>query len=625
MPRRFGVWRNLPVALSLFVACETQAPPPRTNVLLISIDTLRADRLGAYGATRVQTPSIDGLARTGVRFERAYTPVPLTLPAHWTILTGVEPWRHGVVDNGMTVASSPVPTLAERFKDAGYDTAAFVAAFVLHRTFGLSRGFERYDDGPAGDAALEQVLHSTGTADERVDRALAWLREDRKAPFFLWLHLYDPHAPYAPPEGFRARYEDRPYDGEIAFVDTQVARMLRALDRSGATDQTLVVLLSDHGESLGEHGEQTHGVLLYDATLRVPLIARLPGKVDGGRKREDPVTLADVAPTILALAGLPPSPGLDGRNLFGHDLAPRSLAAISVYPERRLGWARMVAIRDDGWKLTSAPRPELFDVTADPGEVVNKIDAEGERASRMTKGAHSIEATLDATLNKRGSLGPSAEDRARLSALGYVSAVRSGSGPAPDPKDVISTMNDLDSAYQLFAEGRLDEAESKLKTLLAAKSMPKAPVLEALARLARVRGRDSEAESTYLRLLQMDDESVAALAQLIVLARKRGDHGIEIERARRLIAIAPKDSGASRLLAEALFAALNVEGAEKEWRRGLTENPGAGWLRLSFARFLKAQGRFAEAGKELDVFASADLPADLNAAVGKLRAELATH
>ena len=412
-------------------------------MLLISIDTLRPDRLGCYGASQVETPAIDALARSGVRFENAFTPVPLTLPAHWTLLTGVEPWHHGVIDNGMTLAAPPAATLAERFAVAGYDTAAFVSAFVLHRTFGLDRGFAHYDDGPAADAALDQLLHATGRADERVDRALAWLRRERTRPFFLWLHLFDPHAPYDPPEDFRARHAGRPYDGEVAFVDTQVARLLAALDRSGAAGDTLVVLVSDHGESLGEHGEQTHGILLYDATLRVPLIVRLPGRLPAGEVRREPATLADVAPTVLALAGLAAAPPLDGRDLFGAAGPPRHLAAISEAPHRRLGWGTLVALRDAGWKYIAGPRPELYAIDQDPQETEDRIGSEAARAVPLARAAREVERAMRRQLAARPAGEPKREDQARLAALGYVSGPRSpaASLPAPpDPKDVIASL-----------------------------------------------------------------------------------------------------------------------------------------------------------------------------------------
>ncbi|HXU29770.1 MAG TPA: sulfatase-like hydrolase/transferase, partial [Thermoanaerobaculia bacterium] len=459
--------------------------------------------------------------------------------------------------------------------------------------------------------------------DERVDRALAWLRKERTKPFFLWLHLFDPHAPYDPPAEFRARYADRPYDGEVAFVDTQVARLLAALDRSGAARNTLVVLLSDHGESLGEHGEQTHGILLYDATLRVPLIFRLPGTLPAGKVEREPATLADVAPTILALAGLAPKPGIDGRDLFGSDRSARRLAAISESPRRRFGWAPLTAIRDGGWKYIAAPRPELYEVALDRGETSDRIGQEAERAAPLARAAREVEKAMRERLAARTASEPRREDQARLSALGYLSG-GAAVGKAPDPKDVIGSMAELDRAYQLFSEGRLDEAEIRLRSLLGHDEIPSPAVLEGLARLARLRGRDAEAEALYLRWLEQDPDAVGALAQLILLAQKRGDHRLEVERARRLTALTPADGGASRLLAEALWHAGEVKPSDTEWRRGLAAAPGAGWLRLGFARFLIATGRQAEARQELlRIKADETLPGELSEKAAAEEAALA--
>ncbi|MEP7010754.1 MAG: sulfatase [Acidobacteriota bacterium] len=618
-PQKLHALRPFPLVLALLLAgCSpTHRPAPTApNLVLISIDTLRPDRLGCYGGRQVETPTIDAFAASGVRFANAFTPVPLTLPAHWTIHTGIDPWHHGIVDNGMTPTGSPGLTLGERFAAAGYDTAAFVSAFVLHRTFGLDRGFTLYDDGPSADAALDQLLHATGRADERVDRALAWLRKPRTRPFFLWLHLYDPHAPYDPPADFRARYAGRPYDGEIAFVDTQVARLSAALERSGAASHTIVALLSDHGESLGEHGEQSHGILLYDATLRVPMIFRLPGRLPKGEVRSDEASLADVAPTVLALAGLEPLAGIDGRDLFGGEKSARRLAAISEAPLRRFGWSPLFAIRGAGWKYIAAPRPELYDLTADPSE---RRDQSGQRsalATDLARGARGIEKELNARLAVPPASEPDAETRANLAALGYMGSGRKPAGSTlPDPKDVIGSIADFDRAYQLFGDGHLDQAEALFRSLAANSPLGPGFALPALGRIAQMRGRNQEAEALFQSELDHDPEAVSALAQLARLALLRNDPQTAILRSRRLVELIPRDSAASRLLAEALLAAGDAKGAEAEWRRGLSVAPRAGWLRLGYARFLIAERRADEARRELKVIAEdPDLPADLVAA-----------
>jgi len=592
----------------LLIGCGQ--PPERVapNVILISIDTLRADRLGAYGATTVETPAIDDLARQGVRFENAYTPVPLTLPAHFTLHTGLEPWHHGVVDNGMILAESPATTLAEFFTTAGYDTAAFVSAFVLHSTFGLDRGFSFYDDGPGADAALDQLVHASAPADERVGRAIRYLQgasQKKERPFFLWLHLFDPHAPYLPPIDFRARYGQRPYDGEVAFVDSQMGRLWAALERSGIAESTLIVLTSDHGESLGEHGEQTHGLLLYDATLRVPLIFRLPSGERAGEVRKDAATLADVAPTVLALAGLSPGPSLDGRNLFAADRSARRLGAISEAPYRRFGWASLVSLRQGGWKYITAPRPELYDLGADPLELHDLFGQERRKAVELGRGAEEIERVLRTRQAALKTTETGAEERAGLAALGYIGQTRATDSPAsklPDPKDEITTMAELDRAYQLFAEGKLDLAEASFRQLVERKGVATAlAAVEGLARVARLQGRNAEAEAAYLRLLDLDPGGVSALAQLVLLAGERGEKALAVTRAKQLASLVPRQGAASRLLAEALLASGDPGAAETEWRRGLAASPHAGWLRLSYAKFLTAAGRQSDAARELAI------------------------
>ncbi len=590
------------LTLGCIVSCSPPRPaePDRPNVLLISVDTLRADRLGSYGARAVETPAIDRLAAEGVRFEHAFSPVPLTLPAHWTMHTGVEPWHHGVVDNGMVMGTPPGATLAERFSAAGYDTAAFVSAFVLHRSFGLDRGFARYDDGPAADAALDQLFHATAPADERVGRSLAWLRRPRERPFFLWLHLFDPHAPYEPPQAFQALFAGRPYDGEIAFVDTQVARLLAGLDAAGIARKTLVVLTSDHGESLGEHGEATHGVLLYDATLRVPLFFRQPGTLPAGEVRDQAVGLADIAPTVLALAGLDRGNDLDGVDLFSGEVTPpRTLAAISDSPRRRLGWSSLVAVRKGAWKYILAPRSELYRVADDPGELADRLQSDPQAAVELERAARRVAAAVVERRADRTATDPGAEEKARLAALGYITTSRERQNGGADPTEAIALLSELDRAHQLLAEGRLDAAEQALRGMLGSGTLPLA-ALESLGRIARLRGRPAEAEAYFERLLEFEPESPTALAQLVQLARERGDVERAVTVGRQLARLAPRDGSASRLLAEALAAAGDAAASEAEWRRGLAVAPRAHWLRFGYARFLIAADRGEEAAAELD-------------------------
>jgi arylsulfatase A-like enzyme/Tfp pilus assembly protein PilF len=437
---------------------------PRASVVLITIDTTRADHLGCYGASGAATPTLDGLAARGVRFEQALSPVPLTAPAHASILTGRVPRRHGLRDNVGFVLDAKVPTLAEALAASGYDTAAFVSAAVLDRAVGLDRGFKAYDDTVrVGDRRA--FNYEERAASQTLDAVLARL-PTLGTPFFLWVHFYDPHFPYVPPEPFASRFKGRPYDGEIAFVDAQVARLLDALRRRGATP--LVIVAGDHGESLGEHGEATHGIFLYQATQRVPMILYGPG-VPSGRVVRDTVGLVDVAPTIAALLDLPPLPGEDGRSLLPAIRGSRSEAADyemeSFYAAFAYGWSPLRALVSGPWKYVGAPRPELYELPTDPRESKDLVTS---RASRATALSADLASRALGDVAVPSDDGDAAERRARLGSLGYV-----GGSPAPppgsgiDPKDGIAWIHDLEIARRAIQLGDPRDAVAPITRLLA--------------------------------------------------------------------------------------------------------------------------------------------------------------
>ncbi len=596
--------------------------------MLISVDTLRADRLGCYGATAVETPAIDSLARQGALRKRvhpgaAHPAGPLD-PAHRA--RAVAPRR----GRQRHVAGRPARRHPGRtFSAAGYDTAAFVAAFVLHRSFGLDRGFARYDDGPAADAALDQLQHATASADERVGRALRWLQQrraasPRPAPFFLWLHLFDPHAPYAPPSDFRARYQGRPYDGEVAFVDSQVARLLAGLERLGAAEQTLVVLTADHGESLGEHGEMTHGTLLYDATLRVPLIVRLPRGERAGELRSDAAKLADVAPTLLALAGLAAGKGTEGRDLFAAKGGePRQLGAISEAPRRRFGWAPLVALREAGWKYIAAPRPELYHLGDDPGERRDRLPDERRRAAELARGAREIEASCasakwPAPPGRTPSRAPKPGPRSPPSATSAAPrAAARRRRPTPKTKSPSSASSTAPTRISPKASSSAPKPASGAartrrfpRRARPRRGRPRRPP----ARPER-RSRSGLPAPARRRSRQSDRPGAAGPARPRARryrgrgkARPPAHHPRPPRRSRQPPARrSPRRAG-------------DPTAAENEWQRGLAAAPTAGWLRLGYARFLKAAHREAEARAELDrLLADADLPEDLRQAAEGLR------
>jgi len=433
--------------LCLLAACGRGTPPApapaaKPNVLLITIDTLRADRVGAYGYTAARTPALDALAREGTRFTHAYATAPITLTSHASLMTGRYPPGHGARHNGLRVDLA-VPTLAEAFARDGASTAAFVAAFPLDRRFGLIKGFQTYGDTMPRDAAGRQANERPGRA--VTDDALAWLASHRQSRFFLWVHLFEPHAPYgnpADPAQARRPIAER-YDEDVAEADAQAGRLIAAVKAIGLP--ALIVASADHGEAFGEHGEISHSLFTYDTTLRVPLILGGPG-VGAGEAFDGDVSLVDVAPTIASLAGLGPFDS-DGRPLpvsqskgsarasasprdgLGRDA--RALYAESFAPLLDFGWAPLRTVRADHWKYIAAPKPELFDLARDPGETKNLVASEPALAADL---ARRVDAISDTSIAGGASVADP-DVRARLQALGYLSGRPVPGRDRPDPKD----------------------------------------------------------------------------------------------------------------------------------------------------------------------------------------------
>ncbi|HET8644195.1 MAG TPA: sulfatase, partial [Vicinamibacteria bacterium] len=375
---RKGIAGAVVVAAAIAGGARAAGPPP-PNLLLVTIDTLRADRVGAYGYAGAATPVMDRLAREGVRVADAVVQVPQTRPSHASLFTGRQPYEHGLRDNYSPPLAAGTPTLASLLRARGYDTAGFVGAYPVSRPSGLDQGFATFDD-PFGafQATTTREPRVERTAREVVDRALEWLDRPRTAPFLAWVHLFDPHAPYAPPAPFKARFAARPYDGEVAYADAQLGRLVSWLDRSGARGRTLVVVTSDHGEGLGEHGEDEHMLFVYDATLRVPLILSQPGALPGGKVVAGQFRSVDLLPTVLELLGLA-APATSGASRAeqvraGTRIPDNESYAESLYGSLHFGWAPLRALRAEGWKYIDAPRAELYRVSEDPGELRNLLE-----------------------------------------------------------------------------------------------------------------------------------------------------------------------------------------------------------------------------------------------------------
>jgi arylsulfatase A-like enzyme len=417
-------------------------PNPPLGVVVITLDTTRADRLSTYGFHDVSLPHLERLAREGIVFDQATTVAPLTLPAHSSLFTSLLPPNHGVRDNSDTALDDAHTTLAEVLRARGFRTGAFVGSIILGPTRGLKQGFEQYQAVPEPDRPTPEIETRQRRADEVVNDAIRWLDTVGDSRFFLWTHLYDAHRPYDPPEPYRSKYGHNLYVGEIAFADSQIGRLLQSLEQRHLLDRTVVVVVGDHGEALGEHGERDHGIFVYEDVLRVPLIIRAPGLRP--TRVEEIVRLTDVMPTVLELLDVP-SPPVDGVSLASvMDGSKRALNleaySESLYPQR-LGWSPLRALRQGKFKLIDAPRPELFDVEDDPAELTNIYDNRRALAEAMTARLAALARGRDSTSTPRQ--GVNSDLQAQLASLGYLGGAprheSSGRASLPDPKDCIGS------------------------------------------------------------------------------------------------------------------------------------------------------------------------------------------
>jgi arylsulfatase A-like enzyme/Flp pilus assembly protein TadD len=435
------------------------AAPRAANVLLITLDTTRADHLSCYNPRGARTPHLDLLAARGVRFLHATAQVPLTLPSHACIMTGAYPTVHGLRDMGGFVLDKSHPTIASLTQAAGFQTAAFVGSRAVGHRFGLSHGFDTYDDdmGPQTEEGKLPGVFAERRASVVTDRALDWLKQNAQRKFFLWAHYYDPHEPYDPPEPYKREYAKSLYDGEIAYMDEQVGRLLGGFDQLGLTSRTLVIAIGDHGESLGEHGEATHGIFLYDATLHVPLLVAGPD-VPRGKVVDDQVRSIDLHPTVMEFLHLPPSPEAQGVSLWplieqGTHVRSDYSYGETLYPRTYMGWSELRAMRTDGWKFILAPHPELYDLHRDPGELQNLIAHHPAEADQFQKLVWKVAGTQGKTENVT-TVPVDEQTRRELESLGYVSGgssrgIQLGSAAA-DPKDRIPVLKIIQRAEDLL-------------------------------------------------------------------------------------------------------------------------------------------------------------------------------
>jgi arylsulfatase A-like enzyme/Tfp pilus assembly protein PilF len=585
----------------------TSAPARGFNLLLITLDTVRADHLGAYGDADAETPALDRLAGEGVRFARAMTAAPLTLPAHATLLSGLLPPHHGLHGNGAGSFPAGAATLATDLEGEGYRTGAFVGAFVLDHRFGLARGFETYDDEiDRGDPASPGGLEAERPGRVVVDRALAWLGRDDPRPFFAWVHLYDAHAPYEPPEPYRSRHAGHPYDGEIAEVDEQVERLLAFLAERGLAAQTVVAAVGDHGESLGEHGELTHGLLLYQGTLRVPLIVAAPGHLRPGGVVAAPVGGADLAPTLAGLLGRPLAPAAGGPPLDGRDLSAPLLRgeeppAADLYAETEypasFGWSPLYALRRGDAKYIAAPRPELYDLAADPGEADNLLASRRRQAGELAAELTAVRASASAAPGATPALDD--EARARLASLGYAAprapaAAGADGGAARDPKDAVALFRGFEEAHWALGEGRADDARKRLEELVSAD--PGNPVFRAtLARACRERGDLPRAIALYREAVAQAPADADGWYNLAVTLQQAGKVDDAVTALAAAIERDPKRPEAHNALGIAYAASGRLEDARRAFAEAVALDPRNARAYNNLGNALRDLGRRDEA------------------------------
>ena len=437
---------RVPLLLVAVGLATGAAQPPvsaKPNVLLITLDTTRADRIGAYGYKLAVTPNLDRLAREGILFQDAVTQAPLTGPAHAALLTGQYPGRLGIKDNASTAIPESATTLAETLKGTGYRTGAFIGSFVVDRSYGFGQGFDSFNASFQG-FRQEIKAQVQRPASEVITPAIAWIKSglDKgvpQAPFFAWVHLYDPHTPYKAPAPFSGKFSGRPYDGEIAYVDSEIGRLLSALKQAGYAENTIVVAIADHGEGLGDHNEDEHGIFLYEAVARIPFIVRMPKAERAGTVVAEQVRAIDLMPTLLDLTGSRGAGKVDGESLAGLIRGnprrdPPGAYLETWYPQLHFGWSRLRALRVGEWKYVDAPKPELYDLRTDRAERRNVIGERGSVATRMASEIDAIEKSFGAAATATPPQ-PDAETVARLRSLGYVglASPSSRAGRGADP------------------------------------------------------------------------------------------------------------------------------------------------------------------------------------------------
>lgn len=597
----------LTASLFLVVSTAFAAPVAPPNVVVITIDTLRADHLGCYGYKQIRTPNIDSLAAGSARFERAYTAVPVTLPSHTVMFTGTFPMLSGMHDFAANKLNPAQATLASVLKEHGYATAAVIGSAVLDSRFGLNRGFDFYYDHFDFNRLQESNLEEMERPGNVVaDVTLDWLSKNYSKKFFLWMHLYDPHYPYRPPEPYASEYKDSPYDGEIAFADAQVGRLIRFLKAKGLFTNTLIVLSGDHGESLGEHGEKTHGFFIYNATLHVPFIVHLPGAAP--EVVPDLVSLADLMPTVLEALKFSIPAQVQGRSLLPlmkkkESEDARSLYAETFLPRLHFNWSELRGVETENYHFIDAPKPELYDLSKDPGETRNLYSEKKAVAEEMESRLAALIRQYSAgqELAEKTGLDPALMER--LKSLGYA-GFSGGGNPTitdrnlPDPKDRIQVYELISDAIAESQHGDYPDSTEKLK--IALKTDPDSVSVRYLLGLNYYRMRQfSDAVEQLERVLQLSPEYALAAFQLGLAYARAGDFEHAIQTLKRALELDPSNFSAAYNLGIAYEQKQMMAESVAAFRQSLSIAPDYPLAHRGLGEVLLYQGQVDDAVTEL--------------------------
>jgi len=578
--------------------------PPPYNVLLVTLDTTRADHLGCYGDADAHTPTMDALAQDGVVFEHAYATVPLTLPSHASILTGLYPPENGIHLNGRGRLDPQLPNLAESLRRAGYRTGAFLASVVLHAQYGLDHGFDVYDDDMAGGERHGHESHLMRKADVVVNQALSWLNQQEERPFFCWVHLFDPHAPYEEhPEVFGDRFRDRPYDGDIAFADLHVGRLIAHLKERGLYERTMIVVVGDHGEGLGDHQEGEHGFMLYNSTVHVPLIITHPRLCRAGHRVSTPVSQVDILPTVLDCLDVcfAETEKISGSSLRaalrGSAIEPGVCYSETKSVYEAFGWAPLASVTSDTWKYVNTTRDELYNLKDDPDELNNLAESQPAQLQKMRELYARVQQQMSP--HTAADVQFSEADRRNLESLGYLAggpapASRAADETLPDVKDMMVYYNTEVAARKLIRERKADEAVQQLREVI--RAAPRfIPARMTLGAALQQEGRHDEAVEVFHAAIEADPDSSLPHFELGKHYAAHGETETAIDHYRTAVRLNPHDATSHFNLGSLLFSEGNVEQAREHYRQGLEEFPDSTVGNFNFSVLLADQGELERA------------------------------